>query len=165
MTRWRPALAVLALVSLPMLAACTSSSPAEEPDLSSIFSSSEVEEARAGCLTDRGWDVTFADGTIQADIPQEQLNAYNEDSLECLEEAGIDPNAPLTAEQYTAIYGWYGQIQDCLEGAGYDTPEKPSQATFEETYDSEPWIPWIQIAPEDIPKAHEACPVMNAPTS
>lgn len=116
----------------------------------------------AECLTDRGWTVRLEEGAIQADVPREQSAAYQADNLQCLREVGFDPDAELTEEEYRAVYAWHEEIAQCLEGAGWSTPEQPSFEVFRETYDTDPWIPWSEVEGKDLERATEACPVLDA---
>lgn len=158
------------LVLLPVvvlaLAGCSPTPPAPSSSgVDSLFAGPDVASERAACLAERGWDVRLEGTAIVGNVPPEQMTAYQADDLECLEAAGIDPDAPLSAEQYELIYDWYVEIEDCLDGAGFPVPERPSREAFEETYDSEPWIPWSAVPDLDAQRAGELCPIMLAPTS
>ncbi|MFK4729751.1 hypothetical protein ROT00_08710 [Agromyces mediolanus] len=149
-----------------ILAGCAPSVDTSAPTgRDSLFAGPEVASARVECLLDRGWDVKLEGTAIVGSIPTEQMAAYQADDLECLEEAGIDPEAPLTDGQYDAIYDWYIEIEECLADAGFPVPERPSRVAFEESYDADPWIPWSVVPELDAQRAEEICPIMLAPTS
>ncbi|WP_230671708.1 hypothetical protein [Rathayibacter sp. Leaf248] len=148
------------------LAGCAPALSTKAPDVGILFGSAEVNEAKASCLKERGWTIDLQDdGTIFADFPEEQVEAYQADSTACLKEAGIDPDAPMTQDQYRAAFAWYEEIASCLLDAGWSVPDKPSYEVFKTSYDTDPWIPWSEVPGEQIMDAHSTCPVMDVPTA
>lgn len=157
--------AIASLLLLLLVSGCMPTKPNPALDINSLFTGEEVAKKRAACLLDKGWDVELKEGgIISARIPWEQSTAYQADDDACLRESGVDPDAPLTDEQYKLIYAWYTAIGDCLSEAGWPSPRKPSFATFVTTYDSDPWIPWIEIRGSDLTQARKDCPVMDVPS-
>jgi len=57
----------------------------------------------ATCLSDLGWDARLVNGAIEVEVPDEQAQQYESDSLDCLRETAIEPDAPLTEKQYRAV--------------------------------------------------------------
>ncbi len=117
----------------------------------------------ATCLSDLGWDARLVNGAIEVEVPDEQAQQYESDSLDCLRETGIDPDAPLTEKQYRAAYGWSKELAECLEGAGWPVPPTPSFEVFRDTYDEDPWLPWSFVEGKDLGRAGELCPILNQP--
>lgn len=156
-----PRLVIVLAVSA--LAACTAPGPAYDSGvLEGLRTDADDMAAMATCLQARGWDATLVHGAIEIDVPSDQKRQYEDDSAECLREVGIDPDAPLTEEQYRAVYDWSREVARCLEGAGFAVPEAPSYEVFRSTYDSNPWIPWSLVDGPDLGRAGAACPVLNA---
>ncbi|GAA2444411.1 hypothetical protein [Agromyces soli] len=154
------AVAAAALLAVVLTGCSTNESPSVDPG--SLFSGMEVAEARTACLADRGWDVSLdAQGAMLANYPPEQEAAFEADNLACLEEAGVDPDAGLTDEEFETAYRWYREIESCLRAHGWDAPERPSEERFRDTYDTAPWIPWEFV--DDLERAQADCPVMNIP--
>lgn len=154
--RAAPLLGVLLL-----LAGCTQASSTTPSGIDGLISDGDDLRAVAQCLSDRGWDAEVTDGAIGVDVPADQTESYERDSLECWDEAGVDTSGTLTDADYQAIYEWYSTIADCLRGAGWGTPERPSYEVFRSTYDSSPWIPWSEVPATDFGRATDACPVMD----
>ncbi len=144
-----------------LLAGCTQPSTTTPSGIDGLISDGDDLRAVAQCLSDRGWDAEVTDGAIGVDVPADQTESYERDSLECWSEAGVDTSGTLTDADYRAIYEWYSTIADCLRGAGWGTPERPSYEVFRSTYDSSPWIPWSEVPPTDFDRATDACPVMD----
>lgn len=133
----------------------------DEPDgIASLFASDEQKAALAQCLEDRGWSTTYdaASGAVVTEVPDDQQSAFEKDQAECGELSGASRDEPLTHEQFDLVFEWYERIGVCLEDNGWDVPPAPSRATFEDTYDSDPWIPWILIPGGEMSVAREACP-------
>lgn len=123
----------------------------------------DVAQARTTCLADRGWDVRLdAEGAIFANYPPEQEDAFEADNTACLKKAGVDPDAAITDEQFEISYRWYQEIEECLRVHGWDTPERPSEERFRDSYETDPWIPWEFV--DDLERARADCPVMNIPS-
>lgn len=158
--------AVLALLLLSSCAAQTDAEPTE--GIESLFSTKDQQRELAACLDDLGWSVTFNEdtGAFLTEIPAGQEDAYQTATADCSEEVGIETGGELTEAQLISVYGWYSDIRDCLSGAGWDVPSKPSFQTFVDTYDSDvPWVPWEFVPIEENGDAMQACPVMQPPTS
>jgi hypothetical protein len=150
---------VVGAVSLALLTGCSASSGSAS-SAQPIKSDQEVALKRFECLKAKGWDVTLDKGAIFAEIPEAQRSRYDADDEACLKQAGYDPDAPITDEQFTEIYASYIRIQKCLKGAGWSTPQRPSLEGFKATYETEPWIPWSSVPPNELPDATDKCPEM-----
>jgi hypothetical protein len=148
-------------VALVLMTGCTQASTTTPSGIDGLISDEDDLRAVAQCLSDRGWEAELIDGAIGVDVPADQAEAYERDSLECWSEAGVDTSGTLSEADYQAIYDWYSTIAECLRGAGWGTPERPSYEVFRSTYDSSPWIPWSEVPPTDIGRASDACPVMD----
>lgn len=153
---------MLATALMASLAACAPT-PERPPEISDLFSTEQQAAARADCLKARGWDVDLTDGVITAEVPEEQSSVYERDSEECLVEAGVDTDAPLTQEQLRAVFVWYSDISQCLQDYGYSVPPRPSEQAFMESYGTDPWIPWSELNGLQLSQATEKCPVMQRP--
>jgi len=152
----------VALVGLAvLLSGCAVQQQSQTPSLDDLFSSDEDRASEASCLRDRGWDVTEKDGAIVIEIPESQKDAYQRDSQECQEATGFDADKELTDSNYDDIYEWYSSIGECLDGAGFDVPTRPSREVFQETYNTEPWIPWDGVSLGEMDRAKELCPEMD----
>jgi hypothetical protein len=152
-----------------LLTSCAAATDPEPPDgIESLFSTKDQQRELAACLEDLGWSVTFEEdaGAVLTEIPAGQEDAYKTATAECSEEVGIETDGELTEAQLSAVYDWYSEIRDCLSGAGWAVPSKPSFQTFVDTYDSDdPWFPWEFVPIEENGDAMQACPVMQPPTS
>lgn len=163
---------VLVLVSVVaaslFLSGCTQDAPdATSEQIDSLFSSKEQQEEVAACLNEAGWDSKFDDdtGSFTTSVPEEQADKYDADYEVCAEEAGINMSGTLDEEQYAAAYTWYEMIGTCLDDHGYSVPTKPSYETFKSTYETDPWIPWIEVPAEQMNKARDDCPELARPQS
>lgn len=143
-----------------VLSGCGSPGPDIADKSSDLFASEAQMLDQAECLERRGWIVDMVDGAIVAEIPVAQGKLYQSDSEECAADAGIDASAPLSDDQLELVYAWYSEIADCLTGAGYPVPSRPSVEVFTEAYDSDPWIPWTLLEGSDYVVASRECPVL-----
>jgi hypothetical protein len=154
---------VLTLAAALLLTACGAPAPTYDTEvLDGLRTDADDMAAIATCLEQRGWDASLIEGAIEIDVPTAQQEQYEKDSTDCLREVGIDPDAPLTEEQYRAVYDWSLEVARCLEGAGFAVPVAPSYEVFRSTYDSDPWIPWSLVEGSDLGRAGAACPVLDA---
>lgn len=157
------ATALLVLAAGLLLTACSTPVPSYDSEvLDGLRTDPDDMAAIATCLDQRGWDASLVEGAIEIDVPTAQQEQYEKDSADCLREVGIDPDAPLTEEQFRAVYDWSLVVARCLEGAGFAVPDAPSFEVFRSTYDSDPWIPWSLVEGPDLGRAGNACPVLNA---
>ncbi len=157
----RAATGVLGMLLLVLLTGCTQTSTGLPEGLRTLISDKDDLIAVAECLSDRGWDAELTHGAVGVEVPADQAEAYEHDSVECWNETGLAAGGPLSEADYEAIYEWYSTIADCLRGAGFDTPERPSYQDFTSTYGSGPWIPWSEVPPADLGRATDLCPVMD----
>lgn len=162
----RLSVAAIALIGLSLVAGCSSSSEDEaKVQLSDLFASTDQQRSVAECLRDRGWESEYdADqSVILTEITEEQTAQYEMDTSECYELSGFSPDGTMGEDQYRVTFDWYSEIAECLESEGYRVPDQPTFQTFMSTYDTEPWIPWIDVQGENLGQARKACPVLNIP--
>ena len=165
----RPRLILISAVTAALLlSGCTSNAPeATSEEIDALFSSKEQQKEIAGCLNEAGWDSTFDNdsGSFTTSVPEEQEDQYEADYETCAEEAGVDFSGTLTEKQFAAAYSWYEMIGECLNDHGYSVPTQPSFETFKSTYETDPWLPWIEVPAEQMNKAREDCPELSRPQS
>lgn len=159
-----------ALALLPVLlsigvGACAS--PEADPDPTATSAAErfntplELARARTECLQEKGWDSELDEETAQiyTPVPDGDDRAFDEDDAACFEELGVDPDRDLTSSEFDTLYEQYIDGMDCLTDAGYDVSEPPSRQVFEETYDSDAWVPWTEVGDDEIDAALERCPM------
>ncbi len=138
---------------LVLLIGCTQASTGVPAGIRTLVSDEDDLQAVAECLSDRGWDAELTHGAVGVEVPKDQAEAYKRDSMECWNATGVDTSGTLSEADYEAIYEWYSMIADCLRGAGFDAPERPTYQDFTSTYDSSPWIPWSEVPSTDLGRA------------
>lgn len=151
----------IAAVGALILTGCTAGPAADTSRIRDLMTTDEDMVQIAECMQDRGWPVRLENGAITIEIAEDQRDLYEADNLECVRETGIDPDAPLSEDDYEAIFEWHLDIDECLRGAGWPTPPVPSYEVFRSTYESDPWIPWSELSGPDFERAVEACPVLD----
>jgi hypothetical protein len=160
----RAALGALLVVMLAgSLSACQSTPAAEDSSvLNSMRSTKDQQRQVYACLKDAGWDVTFDEdsGAIISDAPDAQDDAFGAALDKCNNKLGLTFNTPPNEEQLRAVYRWYKEVASCLKRNNWQTPTPPSFATFSDTYDSDPWIPWIAVPGSEMSSVAQKCPVM-----
>lgn len=126
----------------------------------------------AGCMNDLGFPNVTAgdDGSLQSgDFVTSQAEAYDLALFECNVMYPVDPkySEPLTSEQVDALYAYYKDtLAPCLEDQGYHISPAPSLQTFQQTYDSGPWLPYAEIvasvSPDELNELYDVCPDVPA---
>ncbi|AXH37525.1 hypothetical protein DVJ78_18285 (plasmid) [Humibacter sp. BT305] len=96
-------------------------------------------------------------GGAGMEIPREQVPQFQASVDECDKELGFEVR-PLTTDEYSNLYNEYLDSLQCLRDAGYALPEPPTEQTFVDTYQSEPWSPWTDLPIESQPQALQVCP-------
>ena len=165
---WRGwAVGVVAALVLGSLAACTAAPPKSGPSIDDLFASKDQQRAVADCMREKGWQVEFDErtGAIITQVTDAQNSVYEADTAECDKAAGIDFSEPLDDEDLRLIYDWYSGIANCLESGGWDVPRRPSFETFADSYDDDPWIPWIDVPGPESADSREHCPELARPQS
>lgn len=165
---WRGwAVGVMAALVLGSLAACTAAPPKSGPSIDDLFASKDQQRAVADCMREKGWQVEFDErtGAIITQVTDAQNSVYEADTAECDAAAGIDFSQPPNDEELTLIYDWYSRIATCLEGGGWEVPPRPSFETFADTYETDPWIPWIEIPGPESADSRKHCPELARPQS
>lgn len=160
----RAAAAALMLVAVGSLAACQGA-PTPTGDasvLNSMRSTKEQQREIYDCVKKAGWDVTFdkATGAILSSEPDAQQNALDAAFDKCSDKLGLTFNTPPNEEQLKVVYRWSKRIAACLKRNGWPTSTAPSFTTFSDTYDTDPWIPWISVPPGQMSAATKDCPVI-----
>lgn len=124
--------AVVAVLAVP--SACTSEvAPETTPTATvSIATAEDYETNMAGCLRERGWEVTITPesegGGIRSEIPIEQGDAFESDRAECLAEFGYDqPPSPMSEQDAQAYLAKLVEAAECVEGLGYEVPAQPAE--------------------------------------
>jgi hypothetical protein len=143
------------------MSGCATPGPDTPSTLRDLFGSDDVTAAQADCLTERGWGVEVRDGAIVMEVPASQQSAYERDAASCAETTGYGRGEPLTAKNFDDVYAWYSEIAKCLDDAGFEVPPKPSRDVFEESYETDPWIPWDLATQQDPQRALALCPVID----
>jgi hypothetical protein len=121
-----------------LLAGCGAGTEPEPEVTFRVETSEQTMRAYADCLSDRGWSVKYnaEDNTIDTTGVTEALREkYAADDVECDESTGvsseIDEMTSVTATQYYRFL--VDEVTPCVETAGYEVPEPPSEAAFVET--------------------------------
>lgn len=87
-----------------------------------------------GCLTALGWDVTVGpDNSVRSPgIAEDDHRAYGLDTSQCREETGHDRarGTHLSEAQLRELYAHQAWAAVCLQHAGYDVSESPTEAEF-----------------------------------
>jgi hypothetical protein len=150
---------LMASVSV-LLAGCVSITPVEDPLAARFPEQADLAKARVQCLNEKGWDAELTDdGGIRIALPDQQRLPYFADNEACLQELGIDLNRELTGDEMDAEYEWYVDAAECLRHAGWPISPAPSRATFGETYNTSPWMPWDEVPIEQTLDALTQCPM------
>ena len=161
----RLTLAAFAGVLLVALSACQSTTNSSyDPDLlKSMRSSFEQQRALADCLAEDGWKVTFDEstGAVVAEVSSAQEDTYDAALEACSKRIGVSFDGELTEEQMETVYEWYKAIAVCLDEHGWPVPDQPTFSTFSDTYDTNPWIPWVEVPSSEMPDATRKCPVLS----
>ena len=75
------------------------------------------------------------DGGVEFASPPGQEAAAEKAYASCAQENGGEPTpAPLSDDEIAEVYQDLLEVQECLEGEGYTTPDPPSLPTFVEKY-------------------------------
>lgn len=86
------------------------------------------------CLADRGWSFTKqSDGSLQVDVPSEQLKAYDHAKAECLLMYPVEERflQPFGDREYGLIYDhWKDVTVPCLERHGYNFEPLPAREVY-----------------------------------
>jgi len=157
----------LTSVLLGIGATACASTPEPDPDQDTTSAAErfatplELARARTECLQEKGWESELDEetGQIRTPVDDGDDQAFDEDDAACFEELGVDPDRSLTSAEFDTLYEQYLEGKDCLEGAGHAITDPPSRQVFEETYDSDAWVPWTEVGDEAITEALEACPM------
>ncbi|WP_141931132.1 hypothetical protein [Microbacterium sp. SLBN-146] len=142
---------------------CALSEGSQTEGIDELFWSEAAADARAECLRDRGWDVTQEDEAIIAEVSPDREALYQRDGVACIAQVGRDPDAELTAPEMDNVFSWYMEIADCLEARGYSVPTRPTEQAFLDMYDTDPWIPWIELDGLQLSRAEAQCPALQRP--
>lgn len=88
------------------------------------------------CMTGAGWSVSRSwSGGIESDeIPQEQLEAYDESLAICSESSGWSGMASVNDEQKEELYEQEVANHSCLTELGIESAEPPTRETYLATY-------------------------------
>ena len=131
--RW----AAIALLATGSVSGCSPAQPAAAPPATRPLSPSEhsaLEIATmAKCLEAQGWKVKVAaEGGIDAQMPVEQLDAYEKASGACREQfLAAHPRPALDRAALVKLYKHQLLLVDCLKDKGYPpVMEIPSQEAF-----------------------------------
>jgi hypothetical protein len=159
---------VTPLAGLTILSGCAASEPASsESPVSELREKYprqiDLANAQADCLRKKGWSVAVdQDGSFGSNFPDDQRDDYNRDSLACQKAVGIDPDLPTPTYLVRQQYKDFLQGASCLRKLGWPISKAPTLATFEDTYESDPWIPWDEVPQDDEFKALKHCPFPEA---
>ena len=121
----------------------------------------ELASARTECLQGKGWLSELDESTAQigTPIPTGSEKKFEDDDAACYKELGVDPDRELTDTEYDVLYDQYQKGKDCLQDEGHVISEPPSRQVFQETYQDDPWLPWIEVDEADTQDALVACPM------
>jgi hypothetical protein len=137
-----------------------------------VFEGSEREwiHANAACLQERGFDVSIEEQGVPPNLtwvpknlPQEQVDAYNEAFAACLDEIGEPaPGPPATEADLREEYRLEVATAECLRKLGYEISDPPSEDVFVETFEDPAWLAYGEL-PADMPpgeweRVNEECP-------
>lgn len=140
-------------------------------DLVRFVAESEWTTVQLGCLNDLGYPVVAMPdgrGIDSSMIPASQAargGPYALAVYTCQAQYSMEPSTgELTEEELGELYDWYLGVEvPCLEEHGAEVSDPPSRASFIETYNSNPWIPFGAIdhealGPEKIDELLAECP-------
>lgn len=124
----------------------------------------ESSNAIAGCLRDKGWEVevTSSGGWgIEAEFPADQESAYTAAYEECAKETGYD-KIEMTPDLASFNYDNTVRVVECLEEAGFSTPDGPTRQAYVDKVLEDPaavpWDPYEYVPADDLTDAILACP-------
>jgi len=128
-----------------------------------VILGTEWPEVMRDCLHEEGFPqvvlTELGDGLRFGGIPVEQDQAFQLARYVCSARYPLDPrmNRPLSPDQLSRLYGFYvGEQLRCIEGLGYEVPDPPTEQTFLETFDSDPWLPFRFAMPQALEKGESA---------
>lgn len=150
--------------SFPPIHGDSSSAPQYPAEISGNRYDYEASQRIASCLRADGWDVevTGVGGWgVEAAVPNAQAQVYREAYEACSAEVGY-PDATMTDAVAQMIFDNNLRVVECLEAAGYTTPQTPARASFVghllEDPDYDGWYPYELVPIDDLPAAALACP-------
>jgi hypothetical protein len=108
------------------LAGCA---PAVDETAERATSAEDALNRQVSCLTQEGWDVVATDGGIQADVQNDELEAYGEASARCSAGLFTDPSE-YSEKQWDELYALVVAATTCVTAEGYDVPAMPTRAEF-----------------------------------
>ena len=163
--------AVVGFMVLVLAVAGCSATPADEvspsPSASAPSGNAVMYEAAhqmGRCMQDRGWDVEVTDTGgwgIEAAIPNDQKSAYDTALAECTQQLGLD-DIQMTPELAQFNYDNTVRVIECLDDAGYSTPDGPPQGSYVQALvdnpDSVPWDPYELVPADELQEAILSCP-------
>lgn len=173
-TPW-PALCGKAILALLLVLAAAACSSAENGSAAPVDRQAELASAReffgrvADCMTEHGYPAEIIEGGndgVEFASPPGQEAAAESAYAACAEENGGEPTpAPLSDEEIAQVYQDLLEVQACLEGKGYTSPDPPSLPTFVEQYrkaghdqDVTAWSPYPVPGGKVDVGALQACP-------
>jgi hypothetical protein len=121
------------------------------------------------CLRDKGWDVTVADGKLDATYPTSQEASYQHDIRVCHDELGYRMVAIPSREDAGQAYDTLLDVSRCLGEHGYAVSQPPSRDSYMDalTKGRIVWHPYsaaLQSAnPPMLSDLERACPVPDQP--
>jgi hypothetical protein len=121
----------------------------------------DLARARVECLQDRGWESELDEttGQIYTPVPESDENAFDEDDAACFDELGVDPDRSLTSAEFDTLYAQYLEGAHCIEQQGFVVSEPPSRQVFQETYETNAWVPWTEVGDDDFAEVLDRCPM------
>jgi hypothetical protein len=154
-------LIVLGITASGLLSACNlNREPHAETAMTKYPTQYDLASARADCLNEKGWDVELSEnGEISISLPEAQTRLYREDDTQCLKDVGIDENRSLTEKEWDDTYDAYLAGAECLIEAGWPITSPPSVEVFRGTYDTDPWLPWVEVPEDQMATAFRKCPM------
>ena len=158
-----PALIASVALTCLLLAGCSTTGSDSGDSAVPVDEVSEIDQL-AGCVREAGFDVTvFPPDGMSVDAPPEQQSEVAAIQDECRESLGVFQFEELTDADYDTLYEASLENARCLTDLGYDIPPAPSRQAFQDTYESDPWLPYSSpglaaLGPEEFAKAEEECP-------
>jgi hypothetical protein len=157
------ACAALAALTLVSVSACTTDdqpAAAEYTPPAWFAEQARAREEMASklqtCMDAKGWTVTLNEygGAAEAFTTEEELDRFNEDSMQCQIESGRNV-AAVTEAELRADYRRDVDTMRCLRNEGFDVADPPSEDAYVESRlatvpPDDLWVPYDDPALQDV---------------
>lgn len=124
----------------------------------------EWVNAFALCMREAGFEVDVDERVpsfeAAADLPEDQVEAYNATFDQCRTRLG-GPPVDATALDLPALYEATVAAKTCLEQLGYRVSQPPSMEVWIDSYERGPWLPHSDLqglSEAEWTRVNEKCP-------